>query len=162
MVDSKRTYDNLKNEKKVFNLKDLKDNPETFFKTTAEFFKRKFQANSISHSELPERLLDCKSVYKKTILRSSHCFLCFWRIFQSEPDIVHRAGYGALFENYLLWIFRNSANKKIILKENENLEASFLEFQQVFLKSFQTKEPNNMSFLESQFPQINLLALIIF
>ena len=59
--NSKKIYDHLKNLSKCFDYKDLQNDPETFFKNTTEFFKQKFEANSISYSNLPEKLLSSKT-----------------------------------------------------------------------------------------------------
>lgn len=61
MDDSKKIYDDLKTFAACFDIKDIQNDPEKFFKSSDEFFKQKFEANSISYSELPDRLLNFRS-----------------------------------------------------------------------------------------------------
>ena len=64
MDASKKIYDDLKDLSHCFSHKDIHQDPETFFKNTTDFFKQKFEANSISNSDLPERLLDFETPTK--------------------------------------------------------------------------------------------------
>ena len=83
----------------------------------------------------------------------------FEEFFNQNPNIVHRPGYGTLFENYFLCAFWKSANKKIIFEERENLEVFSFEFQQVFLKSYQTEGKNNMIYLERSFDSYDVILM---
>ena len=64
MDASKKHYDDLKKLSRCFNHEDIQNYPETFFQNTADFFKQKFEANSISNSDLPKRLLDFEKTNK--------------------------------------------------------------------------------------------------